>query len=298
MLRVGFVFMAVFILLNNIGFLSQVTEAIGLLVLLCCLGDVVVHRVMGDQKQLVGYRQELDTARRIQANILPEMTPRTEGLDIALRYVPMAEVAGDFYDFLPVDEKRVGILIADVSGHGVPAALIASMVKVAFSAQEERVNEASHVISDMNRILCGKMKSQFVTAGYIYVDLHENVIIYSTGGHPPLLIWRKSQGRVQEIRLDGMLMGHVPEAEYEHKKIDIEPGDRIFLYTDGIVEATNSDGEFFGKERLIELLETRSDLGAEAFAGHLLSTLSSWTGRKLEGEGFEDDLTFVVADVK
>jgi sigma-B regulation protein RsbU (phosphoserine phosphatase) len=95
-----------------------------------------------------------------------------------------------------------------------------------------------------------------------------------------------------------MLMGHVPDAKYEDKKIDIEPGDRIFLYTDGIVEATNPDGAFFGKERLIELMETRSDLGAEAFASHLLSCLSSWTGRKLEGEAFEDDLTFVIADVK
>ena len=298
MLRVGFVFIAVFIILSNFGFLTQVGEAIGLLVFLCCLGDVVVHRVMGEQKQLVGYRQELETARRIQANILPETMPRTKGLDIAVRYVPMAEVAGDFYDFLSVREKSVGILIADVSGHGVPAALIASMVKVAFSAQEERAEEASQVLSDMNRIFCGKMKSQFVTAGYIYIDLHENHMIYSTAGHPPLLIWRKSLGKVEEIRLNGMLMGHVPDARYEDTKVDIEPGDRVVLYTDGIVEATNSQDEFFGKERLVELIETENDLSAEAFADHLLTYLSSWTGKKLEGEGFEDDLTFVVTDIK
>jgi serine phosphatase RsbU (regulator of sigma subunit) len=297
-LRIGFASIAAFILLNNVGFLTQVTEAIGLLVFLCCLGDVVVHRVLGDQKQLVGYRQELETARSIQANILPKAIPRTKGLEIAVRYVPMSEVAGDFYDFLPVNERAVGILVADVSGHGVPAALIASMVKVAFSAQEERSKDASQVISDMNRILCGKMKSQFVTAGYIYVDPHEDNLIYSTAGHPPLLIWRKAQRMVQEIRLNGMLMGHVPDAKYVDTKIDIEPGDRIVLYTDGIVEATNADGEFFEKQRLVGLLESGSDLDVEAFADHLLFRLATWTGRELEGEAFEDDLTFVIADIK
>ncbi len=210
----------------------------------------------------------------------------------------MAEVAGDFYDFLPEDGKSVGILVADVSGHGVPAALIASMVKIAFSAQEERAKHASHVISDINRILCGKMKSQFVTAGYIYIASHENNLTYSTAGHPPLLIWRKAQRKVQEIRLNGMLMGFAPDAKYVDTKIEIERGDRVVLYTDGIVEAANADGEFFGKERLVDLMETRSDLGVEAFADHLLFRLASWKGQKLEGAAFEDDLTFVIADIK
>ena len=116
-------------------------------------------------------RKELEIARQIQASILPDHMPRVTGLQIAVRYLPMTEVAGDFYDFLLVDDRRLGILIADVSGHGVPAALVASMVKIAIAAQAPHADDPAKVMNGLNSILAGKLHGQFVTAAYLYLDL-------------------------------------------------------------------------------------------------------------------------------
>jgi len=105
------------------------------------------------------------------------------GLDIAARYLPMSAVAGDFYDFLFIDEKRIGILIADVTGHGIPAALIASMLKVAFAAQAHHANDPACVLAGLNRALCGKFEEHFVTAAYLFIDLQNYLLRYSAAGH-------------------------------------------------------------------------------------------------------------------
>ncbi len=296
-LRAGYTVFALTAVVANLGLLTLSGESVGFFVFLCCLGDVVVRRTRRNEQQLVSIQQELETARRIQTTILPDKMPEVMGLDLAVRYVPMSEVAGDFYDFLVVDEERAGMLVADVSGHGIPAALIASMVKVAFSAQAERAESPSQVLTEMNRIFCGKMKSQFVTAGYIYVDIAAGKLSYSTAGHPPLLLWRHSEEKVHEIKLSGMLMGHLPTAEYVTAEVAIESGDRVILYTDGIVEATNRAGDFFGKERLLPFIESNQELSAANFADALLEHVCDWTHRKLGDGGFEDDLTLLVVNV-
>jgi len=296
-LRVGFGVLALFVLGHNLGLINQSAESIGILVFGCCLGDIVIHRVLSTGRRLNAIEQELETARRIQSSILPQRLPRVDGLDVVARYVPMADVAGDFYDFLVVDDKRLGILVADVSGHGIPAALIASMVKVAFSAQAPRAANPAQVLSGMNAIFCGKLKSQFVTAGYIYVDIARRKLTCSNAGHPPLLVWRHSEGKVQEIKPGGMFMGYLPEAEYANAEVTVEPGDRVILYTDGVVEAANQADEFFGTSRFVEFVESYQELSADQFAESLLEYLSAWTGRKPGRDGFEDDLTLVVMNV-
>jgi serine phosphatase RsbU (regulator of sigma subunit) len=107
-------------------------------------------------QQLLTIQKELETARQIQLSILPSEIPKIQGLDIAARYVPMTSVAGDFYDFIVVDEKHIGILVADVSGHGMPAALIASMLKIALSTQEAHAADPAQVLWGLNHALCGK----------------------------------------------------------------------------------------------------------------------------------------------
>jgi serine phosphatase RsbU (regulator of sigma subunit) len=296
-LRAGYLMFALTVFANNLAWITLTGESVGFLVFLCCLGDVVLQRTRRNEKQLVAIQQELETAHRIQSTILPDKMPQVAGLDLAVRYVPMSEVAGDFYDFLAVDEKRVGMLVADVSGHGIPAALIASMVKVAFSAQAERAEKPAQVLTEMNRIFCGKMKSQFVTAGYIYVDTEKGKLSYSTAGHPPLLVWRHSEEKVHEIKLSGMLMGHLRSAEYVTAEVAVAPGDRVILYTDGIVETTNRVGDFFGKERLLQFIENNRELTAANFADALLEHICDWTARKLGDGGFDDDLTLLVVNV-
>src|SRR5882757_2742405 len=145
-------------------------------------------------RQLFTIQKELETARQIQLSILLSEIPKIESLDIAARYVPMTAVAGDFYDFIVVDEKRIGILAADVSGHGMPAALIASMLKIALSSQVGHADDPAQVLLGLNQALCGKFEHHFVTAAYIFVDMQKLTLSYAGAGHPPLLLWGGSQG--------------------------------------------------------------------------------------------------------
>ena len=140
-------------------------------------------------QQLLTIQKELETARQIQLSILPSEIPKIEGLDIAARYLPMTSVAGDFYDFIVVDEKHIGILVADVSGHGMPAALIASMLKIALSAQVAHAADPAQVLLGLNQALCGKFQHHYVTAAYLFVDMQKRTLTYAGAGHPPLLLW-------------------------------------------------------------------------------------------------------------
>jgi serine phosphatase RsbU (regulator of sigma subunit) len=301
-LRAGFLIFAAFVLNENLVGLRLVpwrasAEWVGFWVFIICLADVVTHRVMSSQRRLALVEQELETARRIQSSILPRKTPVVAGAEIAVRYLPMAAVAGDFYEFLRLDEKRVGMLVADVSGHGVPAALIASMVKVAFAAQAPWASQPEAVLTGMNRIFCGKLESQFVTAAYLFADLDSGKVSYASAGHPPLLWWRAAEARVCEVQSNGMMMGHFPEAKYAGVDLEVAPGDRIILYTDGIVDATNAAGDFFGGERLAEAVASRRELSAESLVESLLEHLSSWAGHqpgRPGRDGFADDLTLMV----
>src|SRR5271168_1570825 len=149
-------------------------------------------------RQLLEINSELEMAREIQLSILPSAVPAINGLDIAARYVPMSAVAGDFYDFIVVDDKHLGILIADVSGHGLSAALIASMIQVALAGQSAHASDPARVLGGLNLALCGKFQRNFVTAAYVYVDLEKLVISYAGAGHPPMLLWSDSAGTVEE----------------------------------------------------------------------------------------------------
>jgi serine phosphatase RsbU (regulator of sigma subunit) len=176
---------------------------------------------------LTAINNELEMARQVQFAILPGETPKIHGLDIAARYLPMSSVAGDFYDFIAVDEKHLGVLIADVSGHGLPSALIASMLQSAFAAQSAQASDPVHVLSALNRALLGKFRSHFVTAAYIFLDLEKSVVNYAGAGHPPLLVWRKSSEKVAEVLENGLFLGPFHDSTYSAIPLSLESGDRL-----------------------------------------------------------------------
>ena len=247
-------------------------------------------------QQLVEINTELEMARQIQLSILPSTTPKITGMDIVARYIPMTSVAGDFYDFIVVDERHVGILIADVSGHGLPAALIASMLQVALTAQARHVSEPGKVLAGLNQALCGKFQHNFVTAAYVYVDLEKNTMNYAGAGHPPLLLWRKSTGSASQLLENGLVMGQFEEATYDSLQVPIEAGDRFVLYTDGILETTNPAQEEFGTDRFMHFMETNNKLTAGPFADALLLELARWLEQP-PGEGHKDDISLLAIDV-
>lgn len=260
-------------------------EPLGILALGGAIFYAFLRRVLANERRLAGISQELETARRIQSSLLPRRMPEVRGLALAARYLPMADVGGDLYGFLAVDPERLGILVADVSGHGVPAALIASMVKVALAAQAEHASDPAAVLAGMNRILHGNLERGFVTAAYIYIDA--GMATYASAGHPPPLVWR--EGRVEELRQESLPLGRFRQAEYRNQDLCLASGDRVLLYTDGVTEAPNRAGDPFGEERLRDLLAASGEPDA------ILGRLAEWSGRGA-GEPLDDDVTLVVAE--
>ena len=248
-------------------------------------------------RQLLTIQKELETARKIQLSILPSGIPKIEGLDIAARYVPMTSVAGDFYDFIVVDEKHIGILVADVSGHGMPAALIASMLKIALPTQGAHAADPARVLLGLNQALCGKFQDHFVTAAYLFLDMEKLTLTYAGAGHPPLLLWDGSPKGVRDVVENGLFLGKFPFATYSSVELAIKPGDRALLYTDGISETTNPAGVEFGTDCLKQFLETVQSTSADHFANLLLEELSRWSARE-PTEDLDDDITMVAIQVK
>jgi sigma-B regulation protein RsbU (phosphoserine phosphatase) len=246
-------------------------------------------------RQLMFINNELEMAREIQLSILPHEIPRIKGLEITARYLPMNSVAGDFYDFIAVDEKHVGILVADVSGHGLAAALIASMLQVALAAQSSRASDPGRVLAGLNQSLCGKFKHHFVTAVYVFVDLEKKSMSYAGAGHPPLLLWRASTGSASEVVENCLLLGLFPEQTYSVMEIAVEPGDKVVLYTDGILETESPSEQEFGIDLFKDFLQSKHILRADLFADSLLDELSSWSEHP-KGQGQRDDITFLTID--
>jgi|SRR5271165_623731 len=247
-------------------------------------------------QQLMTIQKELETARQIQMSILPSEIPKIDGLEIAARYVPMTSVAGDFYDFIVVDEKHIGILVADVSGHGMPAALIASMLKIALAAQEAHASDPAKVLLGLNHSLCGKFQQHYVTAAYLFVDMAKCTLTYAGAGHPPLLLWGGTSEGVRAVEENGLFLGKFDFARYSSVELPLEADSWGLLYTDGISETTNPAGIEFGTERFREFLAAERSTSADHFADRLLEELSDWSARG-EGEDLDDDITLVALHV-
>ena len=186
--------------------------------------------------------------------------------------------------------------MADVTGHGVPAALVASMVKVAVSAHSDVGAEPGKVIAGLNSTLCRKAQGQYASAVYVLLDQARRMGCYSAAGHPPLLLWRRATRTLLELNENGLLLGVRPGEEYAQTEFSLETGDRLLVYTDGLVEAVNARGEEFGEARLGEFIATHQDLAAEQFAERLLDEVLRWPeNRSIRTQA--DDITVVVIDI-
>ena len=246
------------------------------------------------KEELFTIQQEVKIASRIQQSILPLNLPEIKGLTIAAKYIPMAGVAGDFYDFHVINESKIGVLVADVSGHGIPAALIGAMVKVAFSQQIGVADQPAEVLKRMNDTLYGKTEDQFLTACDVLIDVKKHSLAIADAGHPPLFIWRRQSREIVAVKPTGIVIGFMPDIEFPTLEAKLMKGDRLVLYTDGVTEAPNPQGELYGEDRFRQLIETAADMPPGEFIDLLVSHLTEWGGRK---ESFEDDVTLVVVDI-
>lgn len=291
-IRRSLLFYAAFIFWQNIqsvlGFRFRDVEPIGFVVFLATLGYVAARQTLERDLQLSKIQKELEVAKQIQLSILPSAFPNSTNFRVTARYVPMTSVAGDFYDFVVGDDTQAGLLIADVSGHGVPAALIASMVKVAATAQRANTTDPARFLAGMNAVLCGNTQDQFVTAAYVHLDSQTRELRYSAAGHPPMLLLR--DGKVLEIIENGLILAAFDFATFSNAVHPLEPGDRFLLYTDGLVEAANANGDFFGQEALSAVLRQTAELAPSAASDRIISAVQQWSASQ------EDDLTVLICD--
>jgi phosphoserine phosphatase RsbU/P len=255
-------------------------------------GWVAADRVFSDQHRLLSIENELAVAREIQNSILPSSVPALHRLRISAAYAPMTAVAGDFYWFIAVDPNRVGLLVADVSGHGVPAALIASMIKVAMQSVVSCADDPAAVLRGLDRTLSGQLRGQFVSAAYLWLDTENRRALYSAAGHPPLI--RSSGGMTERIESNGLILGVMPHGVFPVREIPISAGDRYLLYTDGMVEPENLKGEAFGDRRFEEVVRANQGCPCAELSDRLIAELRAWQPASTQQQ---DDITLLVVDV-
>jgi phosphoserine phosphatase RsbU/P len=295
--RIGVASFAIAALLDNlrgagiIRFGGSDLEPLGVIAALGCLATLAGWRALAEARRLVAIDRELSIARDIQASILPQLMPRVRGVSVAARYRPMTAVAGDFYDVLDLGQDRLGVLVADVTGHGVPAALIASMVKVALVSQQPNADRPSAVLAGINRVLCGHLAGRFVTAAYLFIDNRSGLVRYAAAGHPPMLHAAGSSGHVQRLDDNGILLGFQEAATYPETERPLNGRDRFLLYSDGLIEAANRSDDQFGVERVERALSSSLGLPPEAAADAMLAAKDAWSGLPPA-----DDLTLVLID--
>ncbi len=238
---------------------------------------------------------EMAIAREIQVSFLPDKIPPVPGFDLAVTSLPAREVGGDFYDaIIPVGKDKIGLLIADVSGKGVPAALFMALSRTVTRANATWHSRATDAIRDANEMITQDAKyGMFVTLFFGVVSPNNREFTYVNAGHNPPLLFHADK-TFEELFLTGPALGVIPGAGYEEGVRQLLPGDTLVFYTDGVTEAINTKSEEFGKERLRHILAARSEENAGAILASVLKAVQDFS----EGMPQFDDITLMVLKVE
>jgi serine phosphatase RsbU (regulator of sigma subunit) len=250
------------------------------------VGEMLVQEIR--ERELV--EQELEVARSIQQASLPEEVPILEGWEIAPYYQPAREVGGDFYDFHLLSEGRLGVVVGDATGKGVPAALVMSTTcgMLQLAARALGSPSPGEVLEQVNETLVARIPSNmFVTCFYAILDPESGTLRYANAGHD-LPYLHRGRGEAEELRARGMPLGLLPGMGYEEKEIELDVGEGVFFYSDGLVEAHDSQGEMFGFPRLRGLIAEHGE--EQALEQILLEELYTFVGVGWEQE---DDMTLL-----
>ncbi len=241
------------------------------------------------EARLEEQEKELQTAREIQAGLVPTQIPQLDTLQITASWQPARVVGGDYFDAIKLSEQRMAICIADVAGKGISAALLMANVQAAVKAFATENATPSEVCERLNRVLCSNLApGKFVTFFYCVIDTEAATISYCNAGHCyPLL--SRSTGEIEVCEVGGAVLGVLPDCKYESATTRLEPGDRILLFTDGITEATNASGEEYGDGRLRQQLAESSGSKVTTLHSMLIKQVSDFCG-----DDFADDATLVL----
>ena len=240
------------------------------------------------EQELVG--KQLETARRVQSGLLPQTPPNIPGYDVAGICLPADEIGGDYYDYIPLTAEHIGLAVADVSGHGIPSALVMTAFRALLRTKARGSYGPAVTARAINRLLPEFTGgSHFVTVLYAILDMPTGALTYISCGHPlPLLV--HSDGSLARLEQRNMALGVLPDLQYSEDSVAIEPGDILVLYTDGVVELIDRQGNPFGVRRLVQVLQENRGLPAAELIGKVVAAARKFSG----ASGFLDDLTLVI----
>jgi steroid delta-isomerase-like uncharacterized protein len=234
--------------------------------------------------------QELRVARQIQRSLLPEATPELYGWQLAAYYKPAREVGGDFYDFLELEDGRLGLVVGDATGKGMPAALVMATTRGMLRAVARGLDSPGEVLARVNDALCPDIPSEmFVTCFYAILDPKSATLSYANAGHDLPYLWHS--GDAKELRARGMPLGLMPEMSYDEREAVLREGDCVLFYSDGLVEAHDPHYEMFGFPRLGALIAEHGN--QRSLVDSLLKELYSFVGERWEQE---DDITLLTLE--
>ncbi len=249
------------------------------------------------EKEQQRLENELEMAKEIQKTLLPKQVPLVKGVDIAAVYRPAREMGGDYYDFFPIDKEHVGAIVADVSGKGVPASLVMTKAQTILRFFVTGNTSAADTVTKANSVLARDIKrGMFVTAFYVVFNARTRNVLCASAGHNPM-IWFRAGGEIELINPSGIALGFDKGAIFsrtiKEQNLSVTAGDRLVLYTDGVVEAMNNRNEEYTEERLIQFVKDNRELTSQEFIDALLEDLDHHKGKAEQ----HDDITMVVMTV-
>ncbi len=236
--------------------------------------------------------REMQMAHDIQAGLLPQKTPQFPGWEFATHWQPAREVGGDYFDFISNDNRQVGLVIADVSDKGIPAALFMANTRAIVRAGIHSSPSVAEAINRANRLInADATDGMFVTLFYALIDPDGGDMTYVNAGHNPPLLFRRNQMQLSELSRTGMALGVDGDAAYEQRTVKLNPGDFIVLYTDGVTDAIDDQDRFFGVERLQRVLLDNRQASAREVIAALQQAITDFIG---QAASF-DDIAIIVA---
>ena len=247
-------------------------------------------RLYEEEQTLIRLREEMRLANDIQVKLLPKENPKLEGYQIAGKSVSAKDVGGDYYDFIPIKDGMMAFCLGDISGKGIPAALLMANLQASLRGQTVMDIRCKDCVTFTNNLLFNSTDiNKYATLFYGILDFSQNKITFCNAGHnEPILI--DETGNVLRLKEGGMIVGIFPDAPYEEKTIDFASGSVLIIFSDGITEAMNINEEEFGEERLIELIKKNKNLSAEELINFIMKVVNNHAS----GTEQMDDMTLVV----
>lgn len=254
--------------------------------------QLLAGNALRQQQQAAEARErELNDAREIQRGLVPRTIPQLQGCELAAVWQSAREVGGDYFDVLKFDEHSAALCIADVMGKGLPAALLMSNVQAAVRTLAAPELSTAALCAQLNRLVCQNVDAgRFVTFFYCLLDTARKRLIYTNAGHnAPWLVRR--DGSALSLHEGGLVLGLLPESEYHYGEIELQPGDRLVMFTDGVTEAHNTNDEEYGEQQLLQLLRENRTLGAQLLQHEISQAVQQFS----QGELADDTTLIVVA---